>query len=134
MKDARAAVRPSIHMIDDEADALVSLALGARQRVPKVSDLILEEIDRATIHDRRDIPCGIVTMNATVEFIDEGSGAGRTVELVYPGQADIALDRISILTPIGAGLIGLRQGQSIMWPDREGRERKLTVVKVVADV
>ena len=123
--------RPSIHMIDSEADTLAALAIGARERAPDVSDLILEEIDRATIQNRQDIPPDVVTMNARVEFIDEGSGTGRTVELVYPGQADIALDRISILTPIGAGLIGLRPGQSILWPDREGRERKLTVVRVM---
>jgi regulator of nucleoside diphosphate kinase len=52
------------------------------------------------------------------------------VQLVYPAEADIEAGRISILTPIGAGLIGLREGQSILWPDREGRERRLTVVRV----
>ena len=34
------------------------------------------------------------------------------------------------MTPIGAGLIGLAEGQSIAWPDREGRVRLLRVLKV----
>src|SRR3546814_4104120 len=69
-------------------------------------------------------------MNAEVEFVDEASEATRIVQLVYPRQADIAANRISILTPVGAGLIGLREGQSILWPDREGNERRLTIGKV----
>lgn len=128
--------RPPIHMIDHEADALAALAIGAQDRLPQVSALLLAEIDRAAIHAPGDIPPDAVTMNARVEFVDEasraGGGGGRTVQLVYPGQADIAFDRISILTPVGAGLIGLRAGQSILWPDREGRERRLTIVRVDA--
>lgn len=123
---------PPVHMIDHEADALAALAIGAQDRLPQVSALLLAEIDRAIIHAPDDIPPDAVTMNARVAFIDEASGGGRTVQLVYPGQADIALDRISILTPVGAGLIGLREGRSILWPDREGRERRLTIVKVMA--
>ncbi|WP_296220348.1 GreA/GreB family elongation factor, partial [uncultured Sphingomonas sp.] len=56
--------------------------------------------------------------------------ARRMVELVYPGDADIAQGRVSILTPIGAGLIGMRAGRSISWPDRDGRERLLRIVSV----
>lgn len=59
----------------------------------------------------------------------QASGADRTVELVYPRDADISAGRVSILTPVGAGVIGLRTGQSILWPDRDGRHRKLTIVK-----
>ena len=61
----------------------------------------------------------------------QASGADRTVELVYPRDADISAGRVSILTPVGAGVIGLRTGQSILWPGRDGRERKLTIVKVL---
>src|SRR3546814_8900207 len=52
-------------------------------------------------------------MSSQVEFIDEANGEARTIQLVYPHEADIAAGRVSILTPVGAGLIGLRQGQSI---------------------
>jgi regulator of nucleoside diphosphate kinase len=34
------------------------------------------------------------------------------------------------MTHVGAGLLGLTQGQSILWPDREGRRRTLRVVGV----
>lgn len=123
--------RPAIHMIDDEADRLSDLAVQFEDRAPQVSAMLLEEIGRATLHRRDAINDRVVTMNATVEFIDDASGADRTVQLVYPAQADIAAGRISIMTPVGAGLIGLREGQSIIWPDRDGHQRKLTIVKVM---
>lgn len=122
--------RPPIHMIDTEADILTDLAIGAQERLPQVSELLFEEIARAKVHSAGRISMDVVTMNAQVEFVDEASGATRIVQLVYPRHADIAANRISILTPIGAGLIGLREGQSILWPDRVGHERKLTIVKV----
>lgn len=122
--------RPPVHMIDTEADALTTLAIGVEDRLPQVAELLLGEIARATVHKAAHMPRDVVTMNATVAFTDEANGADRTVQLVYPAQADIAASRISILTPIGAGLIGLREGQSILWPDREGHERRLTIVKV----
>lgn len=131
MANVKATKRPPIHMIDTEADALTSLAMSIEERLPQVSELLLGEITRATTHRAEKIPADVVTMYATVEFIDDASGSGRTVQLVYPKEADISAGRISILTPVGAGLIGLREGQSILWPDREGQERKLTIVKVV---
>lgn len=121
---------PPVHFIDSEADSLANLALGVATSMPDVSDLLLNEINRARVHAATRIPPDIVTMHSTVEFVDEASGADRTVQIVYPAQADISANRISILTPIAAGLIGLREGQSINWPDRDGRTRTLTVVKV----
>lgn len=125
-----ASKRPPIHMIEEEADKLSDLALGIEERLPQVSELLIRETSRARLHSAASIPPDVITMGSFVEFVDEGNDARRTVQLVYPPDADISAGRISILTPIGAGLIGLREGQSIMWPDREGHERSLTILKV----
>jgi regulator of nucleoside diphosphate kinase len=129
-----ASARPPIHMIEDEAELLADLALSAKRRLPQVSELLLRETSRARVHSAATIPSDVVTMGSFVEFIDEGSGANRTVQLVYPPEADISHGRISILTPVGAGLIGLRQGQSILWPDREGHRRTLVIKRVTQNV
>jgi len=118
-------------MIDSEADALADLAVRAGLLQPDVATLLIDEIERASIYAAGSIPSDVVTMHSRVEFLDEASGARRIVELVYPGEADIAAGRVSVLTPIGAGLIGLREGGTIAWPDREGHERNLTVMTVV---
>ena len=130
MTSTKASRRPPIHMIDTEADALSTLAMAAEDRLPKVSELLLNEIGRARIHAADRIAENIVTMNTAVRFVDEATGKESTYQLVYPAQADISAGRISILTPVGAGLIGLREGQSILWPDREGHERELRIVAV----
>ena len=128
--DETARRRPVIHMIEAEADKLTNLALAVEDKLPQVSELLLREVTRAKVHAPDAMPADVVTMGAEVEFVDEGSGAARTVQLVYPPEADIAAGRISILTPIGAGLIGLKAGQSILWPDRDGCERALRIVRV----
>lgn len=125
-----AATRPQIHMIEEEAEHLSDLALSVEERFPQVSELLIRETSRAKLHNAGTIPRDVVTMGSFVEFIDASTGAQRRVQLVYPPAADISAGRISILTPIGAGLIGLREGQSILWPDRDGHERELTIIKV----
>ena len=131
MSATRAAMtRPQIHMIDSEAERLSELALNIETAMPQVSDLLLRETTRAKLHRASHMPVDVVTMGTEVEFRDEASGVTRTVTLAWPHDADIAAGRISILTPIGAGLIGLREGQQILWPDRDGRERNLTIMRV----
>jgi regulator of nucleoside diphosphate kinase len=117
-------------MIDSEAESLSNLAMAVEDRLPQVSEMLLGEITRAVVHAPGHIPADVVTMHAKTTFLDEASGREYTYELVYPKYADIGAGRISILTLVGAGLIGLREGQSILWPDRDGRDRKLTILKV----
>ena len=131
MTNAKAVRKPPVHMIDREADALTDLAIGVEKRMPQVSELLLREIGRATIHKERHVPRDVVTMNSEVDFVDAASGAVRSVRLVDPSDADISTGRISILTPVGAGLIGLRTGSAILWPDRDGQERALTIRAVL---
>lgn len=129
-KKKSGAAMPHIRMIDSEADALTELTLQKQRDSARFYELLLEEIDRAAICDHADIPPDVVTMGSKVTFVDEKNGAERTVRLVYPAEADIAAGRMSILTPVGAGLIGLSVGQSINWPDRGGIEHRLTIVAV----
>lgn len=130
MTNEKAAARPPIDMIDTEAEVLSNLALSVEDRLPQVGGMLLEEITRATLRPRGEIGPDVITMGAVVDFVDETTGAERTVQLVFPKKADIAAGRISILTPVGAGLIGLRPGQSIVWPDREGNAHSLKIVGV----
>ena len=92
--------------------------------------MLLAEIERAELHSRERLPKGVITLGAEVDFVDEKSRQKRTVRLVLPGEANIALGRISILTPVGAALYGLSAGQSIDWPDLSGQERRIRITAV----
>ena len=110
-------------------DRLTSLARTALDRLPDMADELLSEMDRATVASDDAIPAGVVRMGSTVTFRNGGEDTKR-ITLVYPGQADIAENKISILTPLGTALIGLAAGQSVVWKTRDGKERVLDIAEV----
>lgn len=130
MSNSTIGPRPEIHLIDTEADALSELAMNTEARNPDASAKLNEEIDRALIYAESELPSHVVTMGSEVEFIDEGSKATRTVKLVWPAEADMEENRLSVMTLVGAGLIGMQEGASIEWPDRVGHVRRLQIARV----
>ena len=109
-----------------------ALAEVTTRRNPLVARLLLEEADRAEVVPADERPPGVVGVGSFVTFRDATTGEARTVQLVLPGAADIAEGRISVLSLVGAGLIGLSEGQSIDWPTQDGRLRRLTFLRVEA--
>ena len=122
--------RPPIHLLASESDMIASLALQAEHLQPVVAAMLLSEIERAELHDPASLPDNVVILGSEVDFLDEKSHQLRTVRLVLPGEANIAIGQISILTPVGAGLYGLMAGQTIDWPDLDGRDRRLRILAV----
>jgi regulator of nucleoside diphosphate kinase len=122
--------RPPILIAESEAEALGNLALAWERKHPRSAALLLEELDRATTVPPASLPDDVVTMRSQVEFVDRASGERHSVQLVYPSEADMAQQRVSVLTPIGAALIGLRRGSAIDWPNRQGERRRLKIVEV----
>ena len=122
--------RPPIHLLAAESDMVAGLALQAEHRFPVVAAMLLEEIERAELHEPDTLPQEAITLGSEVDFIDENTNQVRTVQLVVPGDANIAHGRISILTPMGTALYGLTAGASIDWPDLDGHERRIRIVRV----
>ena len=122
--------RPPIHLLAAESDLIGQLALQAEQRQPVVAAMLLEEIERAELHDPDTMPEGHARLNSRVTFLDEKSQQVRDVQLVLPGEANIAEGRISILTPMGAALYGLAEDYSIEWPDLYGNLRRIRIIGV----
>jgi regulator of nucleoside diphosphate kinase len=109
---------------------VASLALQAEHRFPVVAAMLLEEIERAELHEADTLPETAVTIGSEVDFVDEKTSQLRIAQLVMPAMANIAEGRISILTPMGAALYGLTAGQSIDWPDLDGHERRIRILRV----
>lgn len=128
--DTAAAGRPPIHILESDYDLIAGLALRIERSRPELARLLLEEIDRAEMHSDGDLPQNVVRLGSEVDFLDEGTGERRRVRLVLPDEADIGQGRVSILTPVGAGLIGLSTGQTIDWPTADGRSRMLKILSV----
>lgn len=124
--------RPPILLSESEHGILVGLAMSGARRNPEAARLLLEEADRARLVPEARLPANVVALGSHVTFTDEANGTTRSVQIVLPAEADIGKGRISILSLVGAGLIGLRAGQSIDWPVQDGRLRRLTVIEVRA--
>ena len=123
-------VRPQIHLLASESDLVASLALRTEDRNPVVAAMLLEEIERAELHELATLPEDAVRLGSQVDFVDDKTSQLRKLKIVLPSEANIAEGRISILTPMGAALYGLRAGSSIDWPDLDGNERRITIVRV----
>ena len=121
--------KPAIAMTRTDHDRLSRLAESYLSRNAEVAEELLAELDRARVVDDGRIGRDVVRMGSTLRFTSE-VGEDRRVTLVFPGEADIAAGKVSILTPIGAALIGLSAGQSIDWTARDGRVHRLTVESV----
>lgn len=122
-------VAPTIKMTRSDASRLLSLAMANLRGSPDITGFLIGEIARATLVEP-DEARQVVTMNSCVEFYYSLTSQIRKVQLVYPTEADIEQGKISVMTPIGAALIGLSKGQSIQWRTVTGMERSLLVIEI----
>ncbi len=124
---------PNIIVTRADRDRLANIvhAFVARDQSTLV-DFLDQEVSRAQIVENGDIPPDVATMNSRIVYRDEDTGAERTVQLVYPGAENSDTGRLSVLTPVGTALLGLRCGQSLGWMTRDGRPRRLTLVHVLS--
>jgi len=121
-------IKPPITLTPDDYKRLSLLARAAENKMPDVASVLTEELDRAhVLADGH--PSKTVRMGSEVRFRDDATGAVQTATLVYPDSADISLRKISVLTPVGAALVGLSAGSSITWETRSGEVRRLTVLE-----
>lgn len=123
--------RPDIVVSREDHDHLIELALQALDRAPGAVTL-LREMERARVVPAEELPPDAVAMNGRVDFEYDGAHY-RDFRLVYPQRANITEGCISVLTPVGAALIGLSKGQSIWWPGSARRVHRLTVLDVVGE-
>jgi regulator of nucleoside diphosphate kinase len=115
--------------IISKPDYLQLIKLIEQHDTPAAEALDIE-LGRADIVQSVEIPNDAVMMGSTVTFTDLDSNEERTITLVYPNEADVAQMRISILSPVGSALIGLRIGGEIDWPVPLGKVRRLKVIAV----
>lgn len=120
---------PPISLSAADHERLGHLAEVGADTFPQAADFLAREVARANILSPGQKVTGLVTMGSTVDYYDD-TGQERRVTLVYPHEADVSAGKISVLTPIGAALVGLSVSQSIEWEMPGGGRRSLTVLKV----
>lgn len=119
--------RPVVYMtrndyeqLSPRADALKHTAIG---------QLLLSELARAIIASDRSTRI-FVKLGSTVAFEDLDSGATRRLTLCLPEDANLDEMRLSVLTPVGAALIGAAVGQVLEYVAGDARMRHLRILMV----
>ncbi|WEX07950.1 nucleoside diphosphate kinase regulator [Chelativorans sp. AA-79] len=120
--------KPSITISRTDHDRLLGLANAMEDRDPALAETMIGELERARVVEDAAVPETVVRMGSTLTYTADDKP--QTVTLVYPGEADITQNKISVTTPVGTALIGLSVGQAIDWTARDGRVHRLTVTHI----
>lgn len=88
-------------------------------------------LDTADTAPSRAIAPDVVTMYSQVLLRDVDSGQRRTLTLTYPAEADPGAGLVSVLSPVGCGLLGLRVGAVARWRNPVGGERRAEVLALL---
>lgn len=71
------------------------------------------ELERAVVVPAQELPANVITMNSRV--LIEIDGVQKEITLVYPADAKLWENKISVLSPIGTALLGYAEGDEIEW-------------------
>ncbi len=92
---------------------------------------LASQMDVCNKVDPPKVPADVVTMNSRVLLQDPASKAKFEYELVFPIDAEPLEGRISVLTPMGAAMLGARLYQSVDVSTSSRRQKKLVVREIV---
>lgn len=122
--------KPSITVTSLDLERIERLLDDADPVLPQ-HELLREELLRARVVAPADVPADVVTMNSRVRFAVQPAAREYEMTLVYPRDAGGADDRVSVLAPAGAALLGLAVGDRIVWPAPGGASIDVQVMDVV---
>ncbi len=86
-------------------------------------EMLEKELDRAEVVGPSEVPPDVVTLGSRVRIRDLVSGEVAIYTLVFPKDADISRNRISVLAPIGTAILGYSTGDVIEWKVPSGTRR-----------
>lgn len=111
---------------------LIKLACAAISKDFDVAAELVEKLEHACVLADGQVSPDTVQIGSKVTFDVEGAFR-RTITLVCPDEVDADAGRISVLTPVGVALLGLRPGHRSAWFSRDGQTNDLAVVRVAED-
>jgi regulator of nucleoside diphosphate kinase len=120
------AAERGICIAEDDKAKLATLLRGLAGRGERQTGYLTAlagELQRARVVPWAQLPQDVVAMNSTVRLRDLETGEEETYTLVYPADADIEENKLSVLAPVGTALLGYRAGDVVEWPVPAGVSR-----------
>jgi len=109
---------------------LVEVATEFSRQDEKHLEDLENELQRSYVVDSKDIPKDVITMNSKVRLRDLDNGKEIIFSLVFPAEADIDQNRLSVLAPIGTAILGCKTGDVIQLNVPAGM-RKLKIEEIM---
>ena len=109
--------------------SLINFGNGFSSRDLASVHALESELARARIVASEDIPADVITLNSLAELLDLDTNERMEFTIVLPHEADVMENKISILAPIGTGMLGYRVGDVFEQPTPHGA-RRLKVLHV----
>lgn len=100
---------------------LLEVGISFKERDREYLESLRNELDRAHIVEPTALPDDVVTMNSRVRLKDMETGEEKNYSLVFPSEADMTQNKISILAPIGTAILGYRACDTVDWHVPAGR-------------
>jgi regulator of nucleoside diphosphate kinase len=95
------------------------------------SDAVQALLENSDLVESSAVPATVITMYSQVLLQSDARTAPDKVTLCYPDDAEPAQGFISVLSPLGAGLLGLQAGDVARWSTPHGEERTARVMEVL---
>jgi len=111
--------------------ALVHDLAAQSRRIDAGVDTLEEILDLARVVKSETVPGNVVTMNSRVLYEDLATHEQGTATIVYPADADPPRGRISVLSPVGAALLGEAEGHEVELPLPHGQTRRIRIRSVL---
>ncbi|MEO6032036.1 MAG: GreA/GreB family elongation factor [Burkholderiaceae bacterium] len=113
--------------------ALVPRGPRAAVSAPRTDDAMPfdDVLDAADLVPSREVPPDLVTMYSRVLVADPATGERRTLTPCYPADTDPTEGFVSVLSPVGMALLGLRVGAVAQWRAPGGEEGAAEVVSIL---
>jgi len=80
-----------------------------------------EKLGRAVVLDPKTVSHDVITMNSRFRIRDLNFQDEASYTVVFPQEADLFEDKLSVLAPLGTAMLGHRVGDMIEWHAPRGK-------------
>jgi len=92
---------------------------------------LVDGLESADLVPSQEIPSDVITMYSQFVIVNNNSKREMKLTLCYPKDAEASMGCISILSPVGSSLLGLRQGETAHWHTPQGERHSAIIADVL---
>ncbi|RYX97219.1 MAG: transcription elongation factor GreAB [Comamonadaceae bacterium] len=122
---------PSPQRLLTELDHARISNLLRRPGTADVDGVIGEVVLGADLVSSYEVPADVVTMYTQVRVIDLQTRVQRLLTVCYPHDAEPLKGFVSVLSPVGGSLLGLRKGDVAVWSMPNGEQASAEILELL---